>query len=86
MEIVTPLEGARRGSHVTLRHADGVQITAALRSAGVIPDFRAPDLIRFGFAPLYTSYQEVARAVGILTELIETGSYRSFDERRGRVT
>lgn len=86
VEIVTPMEGARRGSHVTLRHADGVQITAALRSAGVIPDFRAPDLIRFGFAPLYTSYQEVARAVGILTELIETGSYRSFDERRGRVT
>jgi len=83
---ITPTEPAHRGSHVTLVHERGFQIAANLRDRGVIPDFRAPDLIRFGFAPLYTTFQEVATAVEVLTDILETRSYLAFDEERSGVT
>lgn len=83
---ITPTEPARRGSHVTLVHDRGFQIAANLRDRGVIPDFRAPDLIRFGFAPLYTTFQEVATAADVLTDIVESQSYLAFGENRSGVT
>lgn len=84
--VITPTEPDLRGSHVTIRHECGFQIASALRDRGVIPDFRAPDLVRFGFTPLYTTYAETARAVGILTEILESRSYESFPASRDGVT
>ena len=84
--IVTPLEPHERGSHVTIRHEHGFQIASALRDRGVIPDFRAPDLARFGFTPLYTTYGETARAINILTEILSSRSYESFPASRVGVT
>jgi kynureninase len=55
----TPRDPARRGSHVALRHERAWPITRALIDAGVTPDFRGPDSIRLGVAPLYTSFAEV---------------------------
>ena len=57
--IGTPRDPARRGSHVALRHERAWPITRALIDARVTPDFRGPDSIRLGVAPLYTSYVEV---------------------------
>jgi kynureninase len=86
IEIVTPLDASRRGSHVTVKHRHGLQIASTLRARGVIPDFRAPDLIRFGFAPLYTTFAETDRAALILGEILDTRSYESFPNTRGGVT
>jgi kynureninase len=69
LEIATPREPELRGSHVTVRHSDARNVTAALIERGVIPDFREPDLIRLGLSPLTTSFAEVAAGIAILVEL-----------------
>ena len=58
-ELGTPRDPARRGSHVSLRHPRAWTFTRALIDARVTPDFRGPDSIRLGVAPLYTSFAEV---------------------------
>jgi kynureninase len=85
-EIASPRDPRRRGSHVTVRHARGWQISQALRRRGVIIDFRAPDLIRFGFAPLYNSYRDVWRAADTLRDVVRSGEYAAFPHERGTVT
>jgi kynureninase len=79
----TPREPARRGSHVSLRHERAWPITRALIDAGVTPDFRGPDSIRLGVAPLYTSFTEVYDA---LARLREIASGEIADVERARVT
>lgn len=75
LELVSPREAAMRGSQVSFRHAHGYALMQALIARGVIGDFRAPDIVRFGFTPLYTSYCDVWDAVEILAGLIETGEW-----------
>ena len=62
-ELVSPREGAGRGSHVSYRHAASYPLMQALIHEGVVGDCRPPDLVRFGFAPLYTRYVDVWDAV-----------------------
>lgn len=82
LEVVTMRDPQRRGSHVSLRHRDGHPIVQALIAEGVIGDFRAPDILRFGFAPLYLQYANVWRAVDILRNLLET---RKWDQAQFRL-
>ena len=87
IEPVTPRESSRRGSQVSLRHEDGYAVMQALIERGVIGDFRAPDLIRFGFTPLYTSYADVWDAVDVLEDVLRTEIWREPRfARRGTVT
>ncbi|MGW6915446.1 kynureninase [Kitasatospora sp. NPDC054939] len=87
IEVATPREHARRGSQVALRHADGYPVVQALIERGVIGDFRAPDLMRFGFTPLYLSYTDVWDAAQQLAQVLETGEWRAERfGRRGAVT
>ncbi|WP_405013491.1 kynureninase [Kitasatospora sp. NBC_01539] len=87
LETVTPREHARRGSHVSLRHPDGYAVMQALIARGVIGDFRAPDLMRFGFTPLYLRRTDVFDAVAHLTEVLESGEWQEERfARRGAVT
>ncbi len=87
VEVVTPREHVRRGSQVALRHADGYPVVQALIERGVIGDFRAPDLMRFGFTPLYVSYAQVWDAARQLAEVLESGEWRAERfGRRGAVT
>ncbi|MER8182796.1 kynureninase [Kitasatospora sp. NPDC094015] len=79
---VTPAEPHRRGSQVSLRHPDGYAVMQALIARGVIGDFRAPDLLRFGFTPLYLSYADVWDAARQLSEVLDTGEWR--EERFSR--
>ncbi len=83
VQVVTPREPERRGGQVALRHRDAYAIVQALIARGVIGDFREPDVIRLGFAPLYLSHADVWDGCEILREVIETGAYRdpAFTER-----
>lgn len=75
VNCITPHADHQRGGHITLQHPDAKLLSIALRERGVIPDFRAPDLLRLAPAPFYTSYADIAQAIGILKDLLTTGSY-----------
>jgi kynureninase len=79
VRLASPREAAERGSHVVFAHPNGYAVMQALIARGVIGDFRAPDLMRFGFAPLYNSFGEMVRAAEILAEILET---REWDQPR----
>ena len=87
LELVTPREPELRGSHVSYAHPHAHALVQALIAARVVGDFRAPDIARFGFAPLYIGYADVWRAAAQLRLLLETDGWRDpqFD-RRAKVT
>lgn len=87
LTLGSPRDPARRGSQVSFRHPDGYAIMQALIARGVIGDFRAPDTLRFGFAPLYIRPQDVTRAAEILQDIISTRAWdRDEYHRRAAVT
>ena len=83
----SPRDAAERGSQVCFAHPEGYAIMQALIARGVIGDFRAPDIIRFGFAPLYVRYADVRAAVEHLREILATRAWdRAEYRRRATVT
>lgn len=75
--LASPPIGAHRGGHVSLGFDHGYEVVQALIDRGVIGDFRAPDLMRFGFSPLYLSYTDVFQAAQIFREVIEKETWRA---------
>ena len=87
LTLATPRDPAARGSHVSFAHEHAYPIMQALIERGVIGDFRAPDIIRFGFTPLYVGFEDVWRAVDVLLEILTTGAWRAERfQTRSRVT
>ena len=83
----SPREPERRGSHVSIRHGEAWPICQAMiERAAVIPDFRGPDSIRLGVAPLYTRFVDIWDAVDRVCGLVERGEHAAFDATPGRVT
>jgi kynureninase len=76
LDIVTPRPGSLRGSQVGISFDRGYAVVQAMIERGVIGDFRAPDLMRFGFAPLYVRFQDVWDAAEILAQCINTEVWR----------
>ncbi|GAA1608803.1 kynureninase [Nonomuraea maheshkhaliensis] len=76
LELVSPADPTRRGSQVSLRHPDGYPVMRALIDRGVHGDFRAPDILRFGFAPLYIGYADVHDAATTLLEVLDKELWR----------
>lgn len=74
--LVGPAAGAPRGSHVSVAHTDGYAIMQALISRGVIGDFRAPDIMRFGITPLYLRFADVVHAASVLHEVLLTEAWK----------
>ncbi|MBF4135528.1 MULTISPECIES: kynureninase [Streptomyces] len=72
VEVVTPAGHAERGSQVALRCADAAAVMERLIAIGVVGDFRSPDILRFGFTPLYLGFADVERAARLLAETLDT--------------
>lgn len=83
----SPRDPAMRGSQVGFRHPQAYAVMQALIARGVIGDFRAPDVLRFGFAPLYNDLGDVDRAVAALADILAAGAWDRPDyHRRAAVT
>ncbi|TVR29146.1 MAG: kynureninase [Nitriliruptor sp.] len=84
VEVISPRDAAERGGQVSVRHPHAYALTQALIAERVIPDHRPPDLVRFGFAPLYISRVDVFDAVEILARLLDTGAWDrpAFHDRK----
>ena len=77
LRLASPSDPAARGSHVIFTHPHAYPIMQALIASGVVGDFRQPDVLRFGFAPLYNRYCEAVRAARILGDIVES---RAWDQ------
>jgi kynureninase len=87
LTLASPRDPAARGSHVAVAHPDAYRICRALvETAGVIPDFRAPDRIRLGPAPISTRFTDVWDAMDRLRAIVADGIHLKFDASRARVT
>lgn len=86
VSLASPREAVRRGSHVTFAHPRAWQLTQALVDRQVVPDFRTPDRVRLGPAPLYTRFVDVWDAMDRFRELLVSGAYEAYPAERTRVT
>ncbi|MCW2675547.1 MAG: kynU [Modestobacter sp.] len=84
--VASPRDAARRGSHVSLAHPAAWQLTRALVDRGVVPDFRTPDRVRFGPAPLYTRFVDVWDAMDRLRTVLVERAHEGYPTERSRVT
>mgnify|MGYP000521851123 CR=1 FL=1 len=74
--LCSPVDASQRGSQLAFSHVKAFAICQALIEKGVIADFRAPNILRFGFTPLYTSFEDIRKAVSILNNIIENKIYQ----------
>jgi kynureninase len=77
-EIASPRGRLARSGHVALAHRDAWKICQALKAAGVVPDFREPDLIRLAPSPLYTSFADCAEAIARLKRIVTTRAFEAY--------
>ena len=92
-QIGSPLDATQRGSHVSLCHPEAYRICRAMidptpgeATIRVIPDFRTPDNIRLGIAPLYTTFSDIHRALFRIKTILEVGSYLEYSKQQLKVT
>jgi kynureninase len=86
MDLATPADPARRGSHVSLRHRDAWRITQALIDQKVIPDYRTPDRLRLGPAPIATSFTDVWDGMDRLRRIVDDKAYERYSAEPSRIT
>ncbi len=87
LRLASPRDPARRGSQVSFRHPEAYAIARALVSQDVVPDFRDPDILRFGIAPLYVRYVDVWDAVAVIERVMASRAWEAFrTDRREAVT
>lgn len=84
--IANPRTDTERGGHVALAHPEAWRICQALKAAGIVPDFRRPDIIRLAPAPLYNSFADCAAAIARLQTIIRTAAHEKFPVQRALVT
>jgi kynureninase len=84
--LASPRNPDRRGSHVTFAHAAAWQLTQALIDRRVVPDFRTPDRVRLGMAPLYTRFVDVWDALDRFRTVLDERSHEAYPAERARVT
>ena len=83
----SPRDSTRRGSHISIRHEEGYRINRAMiEEMNLIPDFRAPDNIRLGFAPLYISFADIWEGFERIRKLVQEKRYEKYPQQRLTVT
>ena len=82
---VTPIADEARGGHIALAHPEAARICKALKQANVVPDFRAPDIIRLAPISFYSSFMDVWEMVQRLNKIMEEESYKTFTNERNVV-
>lgn len=82
---VTPKADGQRGGHIALAHPEAARICKALKKAGIVPDFRAPDIIRLAPIAFYTSFEDVEKVALALQDIIEHELYKEFSNERNVV-
>jgi kynureninase len=86
-QLNSPRDPKNRGSHVSLGHKHGLEIDLALiNEMNVLPDFRAPDNIRIGIAPLYTRYEDIYTAVSRMRSVVTNKIYEQYTDSQPGVT
>ena len=85
--LASPTDPSMRGSHLVFAHPNAYALMQALIARGVVGDYREPDLVRFGFTPLYTGYEEIVRAASIIADVMAKRGWEDARfEARNRVT
>ncbi|WP_422124780.1 kynureninase [Planococcus sp. X10-3] len=82
---VTPQQDQERGGHIALSHPEAARICKALKEEGVVPDFRAPNIIRLAPVALYTSFDDVERTVEILQTIMAEELFKNYTNERNVV-
>ncbi|WP_460304461.1 kynureninase [Actinocorallia aurea] len=78
--VATPRDPARRGSHLALRHPAAWQLCQALKAEGVVPDYRPPEHLRLGFAPLYTRHRDIHTGLTRLRDIVAADRHLTFPD------
>ena len=86
VSLASPRDPALRGSHITYAHPQAWQVTQALVDRGVVPDFRTPDRVRLGPAPIYTRFVDVWDGMSRFREVLADGAQENYSAERARVT
>jgi kynureninase len=87
LDCISPSDPERRGSHISFRHPHAFELCQALIADGVIGDFRAPDVVRFGLTPLYLGFEDIWIAVERMRAILDSGRWRDPQFAvRGKVT
>ncbi|MEO7378849.1 MAG: kynureninase [Sphingomicrobium sp.] len=85
--LASPTDPFMRGSHLVFAHPNAYALMQALIERGVVGDYREPDLVRFGFTPLYTGYEDIVRAASIIADVMATREWeKPRFQARSRVT
>jgi len=84
--VASPRAAQQRGAHVTLHHPQGWQVCQALKAARVIPDYRAPNRLRLGLAPLYTRFVDVHSGLSRLRDVVRTGEHHAYPSEPSGIT
>lgn len=83
--VATPRNDKRRGGHVALEHDEAIRINEALKDNGVIPDFRAPNIIRLAPIAFYNTYKDVWKLVEIIEDIMVNKKYEKYEIKRGLI-
>jgi kynureninase len=87
ISIITPRDPAKRGGHIAVTHPEeGFRICQAIKSAGVVADFRPPNIIRFAPSPLYSTYQDIFKVAMIMKGIMEQSEYKKYEKSRKTIT
>jgi kynureninase len=84
--LASPADPDLRGSHVSFEHPDAWQVCQALLDRDVVPDYRTPDRLRLGPAPLTTSYEDVWEAMAVIRDVVASGAHLGYPREASRVT
>ncbi|MXO86200.1 kynureninase [Altererythrobacter aurantiacus] len=84
LELVSPADPSLRGSQLSFQHEEAFAICQALIARGIIGDFRAPDILRLGFAPAYLTFADIARTAEELSDILSTRAFDRLEFRQRR--